>query len=121
MRNILKTELQPIRCAYGDPLCPCQDGDPCHYTGRNPMIRVSDPETMAILATVARNIERRAILHTMEGDQAFRELRERTNRKLGQTGRRAIERIRRHAAAAPITLGWRNSPQAFYITGRADG
>jgi len=24
-------------CPYGDPLCPCQDGDQCHYTGKNPM------------------------------------------------------------------------------------
>lgn len=24
-------------CKYGDPTCPCQDGDPCHYEGENPM------------------------------------------------------------------------------------
>lgn len=24
-------------CKYGDPLCPCQDGDSCHYEGENPM------------------------------------------------------------------------------------
>lgn len=24
-------------CKYGDPFCPCQDGDPCHYEGKNPM------------------------------------------------------------------------------------
>lgn len=24
-------------CKYGDPLCPCQDGDACHYEGENPM------------------------------------------------------------------------------------
>jgi hypothetical protein len=24
-------------CKYGDPFCPCQDGDPCHYEGENPM------------------------------------------------------------------------------------
>ena len=24
-------------CLYGDPCCPCQDGDPCHYEGENPM------------------------------------------------------------------------------------
>ena len=24
-------------CKYGDPLCPCPDGDPCHYEGNNPM------------------------------------------------------------------------------------
>ena len=24
-------------CKYGDPYCPCQDGDMCHYEGPNPM------------------------------------------------------------------------------------
>lgn len=24
-------------CPHGDPLCPCPDGDPCHYEGTNPM------------------------------------------------------------------------------------
>src|ERR1017187_8060869 len=24
-------------CKYGDPFCPCQDGDQCHYEGINPM------------------------------------------------------------------------------------
>ncbi|MES2958502.1 MAG: NADAR family protein [Pseudomonadota bacterium] len=24
-------------CKYGDPTCPCQDGDACHYEGANPM------------------------------------------------------------------------------------
>ena len=24
-------------CPFGDPLCPCQDGDACHYTGEQPM------------------------------------------------------------------------------------
>ena len=24
-------------CKYGDPGCPCQDGDTCHYEGENPM------------------------------------------------------------------------------------
>lgn len=27
----------PRKCKYGDPTCPCQDGDPCHYEGENPM------------------------------------------------------------------------------------
>lgn len=22
---------EPRECAFGDPHCPCQDGDPCHY------------------------------------------------------------------------------------------
>ncbi len=24
-------------CEYGDPFCPCQDGDACHYRGHNPL------------------------------------------------------------------------------------
>lgn len=24
-------------CKYGDPLCPCQDGDMCHYEGPKPL------------------------------------------------------------------------------------
>lgn len=27
----------PRKCKYGDPTCSCQDGDPCHYEGENPM------------------------------------------------------------------------------------
>jgi hypothetical protein len=26
------------RCRYGDPLCSCQDGDPCYYEGENPLL-----------------------------------------------------------------------------------
>ena len=28
----LTNEMRP-RCKYGDPYCPCQDGDQCHYEG----------------------------------------------------------------------------------------
>ena len=28
---------QEKRCKYGDPFCPCQDGDICHYEGKDPM------------------------------------------------------------------------------------
>lgn len=28
---------ESIHCLYGDPLCPCQDGDACHYEGENPL------------------------------------------------------------------------------------
>ena len=27
-----------MRCKYADPCCPCQDGDICHYEGKNPML-----------------------------------------------------------------------------------
>lgn len=26
------------RCKYGDPACPCNDGDQCNYEGENPMV-----------------------------------------------------------------------------------
>lgn len=26
----------PVPCVGHDPLCPCQDGDLCHYKGENP-------------------------------------------------------------------------------------
>lgn len=26
-----------MMCKYGDPICPCQDGDPCHYEGEDAM------------------------------------------------------------------------------------
>lgn len=26
-----------IPCPHGDPTCPCQDGDPCHYEGDDAM------------------------------------------------------------------------------------
>jgi hypothetical protein len=27
--------LRMAKCKYGDPTCPCQDGDLCHYEGKN--------------------------------------------------------------------------------------
>ena len=35
-REILELR-QHSGCKYGDPFCPCQDGDMCHYEGPNPM------------------------------------------------------------------------------------
>jgi hypothetical protein len=35
----VKKALQPQvrkKCKYGDPFCPCQDGDTCHYKDENP-------------------------------------------------------------------------------------
>jgi hypothetical protein len=29
--------MADLQCKYGDPFCPCQDGDQCHYEGENPM------------------------------------------------------------------------------------
>lgn len=39
-------------CNYGDPACPCQDGDACHYEGENAM----PPPTAFVLATALEAI-----------------------------------------------------------------
>ena len=31
------SEREQVKCPHGDSTCPCQDGDPCHYEGREPM------------------------------------------------------------------------------------
>lgn len=38
LRAMLSAAPQPPSrpCKYGDPTCPCQDGDSCHYEGENP-------------------------------------------------------------------------------------
>lgn len=39
-------------CPHGDPTCPCQDGDPCHYEAAGPtepMVCTSDDCTVAEL------------------------------------------------------------------------
>jgi len=41
-------------CPHGDELCPCPDGDPCHYEGENPMI--SPKEIRVHGASVCVNI-----------------------------------------------------------------
>lgn len=33
----MSAEQEKKGCKYGDPYCPCQDGDSCHYEGENPM------------------------------------------------------------------------------------
>ena len=38
------------KCKYGDPLCPCQDGDACHYEGDNPM---TPPPIAALKSRIA--------------------------------------------------------------------
>lgn len=34
-------------CRYGDPLCPCQDGDPCHYEWSGDMPPMRPPRKPA--------------------------------------------------------------------------
>ncbi len=35
-------------CPYGDPHCPCPDGDPCHYEGDDPMTPPTDEEKVIV-------------------------------------------------------------------------
>ncbi len=44
-------------CKYGDPTCPCQDGDPWHYEGEQPM-SVSPENVRRALAVQDARIER---------------------------------------------------------------
>ena len=41
--NFTQAPVEGPRCKYGDTGCPCQDGDPCHYEGENPMKPVEGP------------------------------------------------------------------------------
>ena len=36
LKGCIPFGVEPL-CLYGDPLCPCQDGDACHYEGDNPV------------------------------------------------------------------------------------
>ena len=36
--TIYEKQIATNLCPHGDELCPCPDGDPCHYEGENPMI-----------------------------------------------------------------------------------
>ena len=40
-------------CKYGDPTCPCQDGDPCHYEphGDTPAMNVPPEYVLQAVAT----------------------------------------------------------------------
>jgi hypothetical protein len=38
----LMRESRMVFCKYGDPLCPCQDGDACHYEN-HPWARAMTP------------------------------------------------------------------------------
>ena len=39
-------------CKYGDPVCPCQDGDPCHYEphGDTPAMHVAPESVLRAVA-----------------------------------------------------------------------
>lgn len=42
----MTAEGQP--CPYGDPFCPCQDGDLCHYEGKDPLKTVSGSQRIRL-------------------------------------------------------------------------
>jgi len=52
MRERAEAEVARLttKCKYGDPMCPCQDGDACHYEGDNPM---TPPPIAALKARIA--------------------------------------------------------------------
>lgn len=43
-----------LACRYGDPICPCQDGDMCHYEGPDPMTPPT-PESDSTGTTTQQN------------------------------------------------------------------
>ena len=45
-------------CAFGNPCCPCQDGDACHYVAL-PGSPAMPPPSPADLAAVTRLLKRR--------------------------------------------------------------
>lgn len=49
-------EPKPKRCRYGDPSCPCQDGDICHYEGENPMTPPDHARLLAVLKDIHAQI-----------------------------------------------------------------
>jgi len=46
--------LLPTKCVGNDPTCPCQDGDACHYKGKDPWPIKSKPAPVGQRPTIAR-------------------------------------------------------------------
>lgn len=55
-----------IPCKYGDPLCPCQDGDMCHYEGPNPM---AAPQPLGVPRSGGEQIPRQGPRSTQQNLQ----------------------------------------------------
>ena len=49
-----------MQCKYGDPTCPCQDGDLCHYEGDRPMNVSPEFVRFALVREFERRMIRRA-------------------------------------------------------------
>lgn len=44
-----------MTCKYGDPTCPCQDGDACHYEGPEPVMNVPPEHVRNVRAALEKN------------------------------------------------------------------
>ncbi len=49
-----------MTCKYGDPICPCQDGDPCHYEPHGDTLAMHVPPECVLRAVNANNEQLRA-------------------------------------------------------------
>jgi hypothetical protein len=49
----MKRPSSLLRCKFGDPYCPCQDGDACHYVDLpgSPAMKAPDRRVVAALRT----------------------------------------------------------------------
>ena len=53
VRRLSKAAVPPASCIGRDPVCPCQDGDPCHYRDTTTTKAMSIPERAAPAPTAA--------------------------------------------------------------------
>lgn len=54
-------------CPYGDPTCPCQDGDPCHYEDLPGSPAMTPPEPCATCEAASRHPHIRCEDHPFSG------------------------------------------------------
>ena len=59
-KSVPSTEgMSATKCIGDDPICPCRDGDACHYKGDNPFSLPSAYQRSAVLAPEAEGMEAR--------------------------------------------------------------
>lgn len=62
------------RCRHGDPCCPCQDGDVCHYEGLNPMRRALLRICKLRQYWVVENLAARHVIYCASFEDAVEEM-----------------------------------------------